>query len=259
MDIVDRLAGSLNDSMKELIKGFKHVAVAFSGGLDSSIMAFYSSRHTSPMLYVAGEDDSIDFRNARHASEVLSLPLFEIKLTEGIVKESLPRIIQTIKSTNPVLVSYKLPVYLVAEAAKEEVVFLGSGADELFGGYSRYERMSPEELVVNMQSDFEDLLREEIPLDERISHAFRKRFEYPFLSAGVVEAALDSPIELKVGQEGRKAVLRKVAERIGLPVEISERKKKAAQYGTGTIKLMRRIAKQDGMSISRYVEKCADF
>lgn len=259
MTIVDRLDSSLNESMKELTEGLQEVAVAFSGGLDSSIMAFYISRYTSLTLYVVGEDNSIDLRNARHASDVLNLPLVEVNLTENMVKESLPKIIHIIKSTNPVLVSYKLPEYLVAGAARENVVFLGHGADELFGGYSRYEQMAPEELVVNMQSDFEVLLREEVPLDERISYAFGKRFEYPFLSAGVVEVAMDSPIDIKIGEEGRKAVLRKVAERIGLPVEISERKKKAAQYGTGTIKLMRRIAKQDGMSISRYIEKLADF
>ena len=259
MDIIDRLAGSLNDSMEELTKGLRDGAVAFSGGLDSSIMASYVSRFFKPRLYVVGEDDSIDLRNARQASEVLDMRLVEIRLTEENLKESLPKIIQILKSTNPVLVSYKLPVYFVAGAAREKVVILGTGADELFGGYSRYERMSSEDLIVNMQSDLEALLREEIPMDERISLAFGKRFEYPFLSAGVIEAAMDSPTDLKVGKGGRKTILRKVAERIGLPEEISERKKKAAQYGTGTIKLMRRIAKKEGMSISRYLERFADF
>ncbi len=259
MDIVDRLSSSINESMKELTKGLQDVGVAFSGGLDSSFMAFYAFKHANPTLYVTGEDESIDLRNARHASRLLELPLVKIILTEEMVEEAIPEVVRIIRSTNPVLVSYKLPVYIVADAVKEDVLLLGVGADELFGGYSRYERMSPEELAVNMRSDFEALLRQEIPIDERISHVFGRRFEYPFLSAGVVETAMTSGVDLKVGKEGRKILLRKVAKEIGLPVEISERKKKAAQYGTGTIKLMRRIAKRDGMSISRYVEKFADF
>ncbi len=259
VDIVDRLTRSLDESIRDSVEGLSAVALAFSGGLDSSVMAFFSSKYSSPRLYVVGEEGSTDLLNAREASQVLDLPLVEIELTQDIVEESLPNVIQVIKTTNPVQVSYKLPEYFVAKVAKERTILFGHGADELFGGYSRYEGTSPEDLTTNMQSDLEKLLRDDLPLDERICRAFGKRFEYPFLSASVVEAAMECPLDLKVSDEGRKIVLRKVAKSVGFPEKMFTRKKKAAQYGTGTIRLIRRIAKKDGSSISRYIEKLADF
>ncbi len=258
-DIVDRLAHALDESLKTLVGEVSKVAVSFSGGLDSSIMASYASKYSSLKLYVVGAEDSPDVRNARQASSSLQFPLVEVELTEDNVRESLPEIVKTIESVNPVLISYKLPEYFVTRSASEETILLGNGADELFGGYSRYLQMKPKELAKSMATDLERLLRDEITMDERISRLHGKKFEYPFLTAGVVEVAMDIPLHLKVDGEGRKVVLREVAKRIGLPDEISARKKKAAQYGTGTVQLMRRIAKREGLSISRYVERLDNF
>jgi len=258
-EIVDRLAHALDESLKSLVGGVSTVAVSFSGGLDSSIMAFYASKYSSPKLYVVGAENSPDMRSARQASSSLQFPLVEVELTEDNVRESLPEIVRTVESINPVLISYKLPEYFVTRSASEETILLGNGADELFGGYSRYLGMKPKELAGSMATDLESLLRDEIPIDERISRLYGKNFGYPFLTADIVEVAMDSPLHLKVSKEGRKMVLREVAKRIGLPDEISARKKKAAQYGTGTIRLMKRIAKREGLSISHYVEKLVNF
>lgn len=257
--MVDQLASALDDSVKSLVTDLDEVAVAFSGGLDSSIVAFLAAMYLDPRLYVVGEDGSSDLESARRASGLLHLPLIEINLNEKNVEDSLPKIIRLIGSNHAVTVSYKLPEYFVAMQAREEVLLMGHGADELFGGYSRYERMPPEELGANMRADLDKVLREDVLMGERVSHFFGKRFEYPYLSARVVEIAMDSPVETMVGEKGRKIVLRDVARFMGLPEEITNRKKKAAQYGSGVIRLMRRIAKKDGLSISRYVETLADF
>ncbi len=258
-ELVDRLARALDESVERLVSGLDGIAVAFSGGLDSSITAFLSLKYSRPSLYVVGEEGSTDLENARTASGLLGLPLTEIHLNEDNVKESLPKVIALIGSKHPVTVSYKLPEYFVAMHAREKALLMGHGADELFGGYSRYKKMPPEELALSMQSDLEKLLGEDIPMGERVSDFFGKRFEYPFLSANVVEVALDAPVGMKVGEKGGKMILRDVARSMGLSEDISERRKKAAQYGSGIIQIMRRIAKQEGLSISRYVETLADF
>jgi asparagine synthase (glutamine-hydrolysing) len=222
-------------------------------------MAFAASKYSSPTLYVVGEDSSPDMLSARSAAAFLELPLVEIPLSETDVKEALPDIVGLVRSTNPVIISYKLPHFFVSRSAEEEVILIGSGADELFGGYSKYQKMDHGELTATMETDLERLLKVDIPIDNRIGQMFGKSFEYPFLSAAVMEIAMESPMELKVGKEGRKVVLRKVAEEFGLPLEISGRQKKAAQYGTGAMKIMRRIAKSEGLSISRYIEELDDF
>jgi asparagine synthase (glutamine-hydrolysing) len=253
--IAERLLSSLDGSVKDLTEMLDNVGISFSGGLDSSVMASLAARYVDPKLYVVGEEKSHDLLGARTASEVLGLPLSEFRLTEESVKEALPQVVDIIRSDNPVLVSYKLPEYLVCRVAKERTILLGTGADELFGGYSRYTKMKPGELRDAMESDFIDLLRNEIPMDSRIAGVFDRVFEYPYLSADVVEAAMDAPLDLKVSGEDRKVILREVARRLPLPEELWSREKKAAQYGSGTIKLMRRIAKSEGLSISRYLEE----
>lgn len=257
--IVDRLAGSLDKSVRKHTVSIDDVAIAFSGGLDSSLIACLASRYTKPVLYVVGEENSSDVIGARTSASILHLPLKEIILSDSGVEEALPGIVDVLRSTNPVLVSYKIPQFFVTRSAKEDVLLIGNGADELFGGYSKYERLDPGMVMEAMQSDLEKLLKIEMPIDNRMGHEFGRTFEYPFLSADVIEIAMEVPTNLKVGEEGRKTILRDVAKMFGLPAEISERKKKAAQYGTGAMKILRRIAKSEGLSVSQYIENLGDF
>lgn len=257
--MVEHLARSLDESVKALTREHKNIGISFSGGLDSSIMAYLAGKYTKPRLYVVGEESSSDIRNSRSASKALGLPLIEAHLTEDNVGDMIPEVVRITRTKNPVLVSYKLPEYLVSKVAEEKVLLLGNGADELFGGYSRYTKMRQGELVEAMESELNGLLIEELPMDNRIAKVSGKIFEYPFLSASVVEAAMDLPLEMKVKGEERKIALREVARRLLLPDEICARKKKAAQYGTGTVRLMRRVAKTQGMSISQYLEQLPSF
>jgi asparagine synthase (glutamine-hydrolysing) len=259
MEMIDRLANSLDDSVRGLTEGIEDIAISFSGGLDSSLMAFLAAKYSNPTLYVVGEETSSDVSGARTSARILELPLIETYLTESEVRNALPDLIDVIRSSNPVVVSYKLPQFFVSMSASEEVILIGNGADELFGGYSKYRKMGHEDKITAMHSDLEKLLKLEMPMDNRIGQKFSKSFEYPFLSAGVIEDAMESHIETEVEEEGNKAILRDVAKGFGLPLEISEREKKAAQYGTGAMKIMKKIAKSEGLSVSRYIEKLDDF
>jgi asparagine synthase (glutamine-hydrolysing) len=258
-EVIDRLANSLNDSVRGLTEGFDDIAISFSGGLDSSLMAFLASKYAKPTLYVVGEKTSSDVSGARTSARILGLTLIETLLSESDVRNALPDIVDLVRTSNPVVVSYKLPQFFVSSYAEEDMILIGNGADELFGGYSKYKKMSPEDMITAMHSDLEKLLKSEMPMDNRIGQKFSKSFEYPFLSAGVIEVAMESQMEMKVGEGGRKTILRDVAKRFGLPAEISEREKKAAQYGTGTMKIMKGIAKSKGLSVSRYIEELGDF
>lgn len=258
-EITGRLAGSLDESVRGHTASIDDVAIAFSGGLDSSLIACLASRYTKPVLYVVGEENSSDLIGARTSASILELPLKEIILSDSGVERALPSIVDVLRSTNSVLVSYKIPQFFVTMSAEEDVILIGNGADELFGGYSKYERLDPGMMMETMQSDLDKLLKTEMPMDNRMGHEFGKTFEYPFLSADVIEVAMEVPTGLKVGEEGRKTILRDAAKRFGLPAEISDRKKKAAQYGTGAIKILRRIAKAEGLSVSRYIENLGDF
>ena len=55
----------------------------------------------------------------------------------------------------------------------------------------------------------------------------------------------------------RKESLRKVAESIGQP-EVAAKKKKAAQYGSGAMNLLRRIARSEGKTVNDMIREWSD-
>ena len=54
--------------------------------------------------------------------------------------------------------------------------------------------------------------------------------------------------------DSRKMLLRQVARNLGYPF-IAEKRKKAAQYGSGTMDLVREVAKKKGITYSELVDQ----
>jgi asparagine synthase (glutamine-hydrolysing) len=92
-------------------------------------------------------------------------------------------------------------------------------------------------------------------MDYNIAEHFHKVLKTPYLDKAVVKSALQVPVEFKVNNGERKIILKKVAMELGLPVELVEKEKKAAQYSSGIIKELRRMAKQEGMAVNELIER----
>ena len=121
-------------------------------------------------------------------------------------------------------------------------MMLGQLADELFGGYAKYERAlvgrGPEAAASMMAADVRDcgvrgFLRDELACSRWVEPSF------PFADRRVAEFGLSLPVELKISAGVRKAVLREAAVRLGVPEVVAMRQKKAAQYSSGVLKLLR--------------------
>jgi asparagine synthase (glutamine-hydrolysing) len=230
----DVLLGKLRNATNATGK----VAVAFSGGLDSSVIAKIASENANVTLYTAGLRGCKDFGAAESAAKIIGLPLKLIELSKDEVKEAVPQLSQVISNDNRLIVSYLLPLWFVCKNCAETIVFSGQGADELFAGYAKYRNMEKERLECELRKDAEELRSKGIGLDRAIARHLNKRLITPFLSDDVFTFALALPLERKINIDGNKLVLRDVARLLGLG-EIAERKKRAAQYGSGTAKAMR--------------------
>jgi asparagine synthase (glutamine-hydrolysing) len=68
----------------------------------------------------------------------------------------------------------------------------------------------------------------------------------PFLDHALVSHALEIPADHKVRDGYRKYVLRKAAEKLGVPEEVAWRKKVAAQYGSNFDKAIDRLSRDEG-------------
>jgi len=222
-------------------------AISFSGGLDSSIVA-YLARHSVSAYYTVGTANSMDFKNAAAVAEHIGIEFERILIDEHTVEKYIKKLLQIEPNLSAVEASFELPLLIVAEYAKEENICTGQGADELFGGYAKY--LGSPEL---MQRDVEVLLKYTLPRERKIASLFGKRLITPYISEESIELAANMPYSCKISNGTRKWVLREAAMRAGVPDIIISREKKAAQYGSGTWKIIKKLAKRAGLSVDSYI------
>jgi asparagine synthase (glutamine-hydrolysing) len=222
------------------------VAVALSGGLDSSLIAHLAvgqlgkgmSHAVRGYVFSVG-GDTHDLRAAREAANLMGIRLKEIIVGQEEVEAAAAEMGRAVGITDRFTVSFELPLWFVAREAAEAQVLLGQGADELFGGYARYGKLEGEALREALSKDA-SALDQVVEREEKIAARFGKEFHYPYLDREVVDFAASLPPERKVGPAGRKLVLRKAALRAGLPEPLARKPKKAAQYGSGAWRAMKR-------------------
>jgi len=248
--------------------GTSGLAVAFSGGLDSTLLA---ARLDAP-LYAAGFPDSHDLGAARSAAALLGREVQVVELDHGWLVEAVPDVVRAIGRTNAMDVAIALPLLCLAERAAADGfdrLALGQGADELFGGYAKVARAPEDDRVRadTVRGARRELL-EGLPAQlERDVLALRfagVRPVTPLLHDRVVRAALRLPGECLVTDAGERKWALRLAAREWVPDRLAFREKKALQYGTLVSRELDRLARQAGFKrrmddhVSRYIESLAD-
>lgn len=227
--------------------------VLFSGGLDSSILALLASKYSDVILYTAGAEGSSDVEWARRVADKLGLELREYIFDIDDVEEAIPKVAFAIEEPNPMNLAIGIPFYFATKLAKEDGVktlLSGQGADELFGGYAKY-LQNP----LLMEKDLTELAEKNLARDDKIAMINGVEGRPPFLDLNVVRIALRTPLEYKIKDNLRKAILRETALELGLFKEVAYREKKACQYGSNSQKLLRKIARKEGVKLREFGEK----
>jgi asparagine synthase (glutamine-hydrolysing) len=236
------------------LEGKGDVAVAFSGGLDSSVVARLISEVAGVHLYVAGVGGSHDVRQATAAARSIGLPLDVLSMDASWVRERLALLVGLF-GPSPAVVPFEVPLLAVAEGCREKILATGQGADELFGGYHRYVGLGPGPLERALDADLEKLLLWGHPREEALVASRGRELLSPYLHPEVVEWARGQGVGLKVAGGERKVVLRAAASLLGLPETLVGRPKKAAQYGSGSLALLRSLAKEEGLRPGEYLSR----
>jgi asparagine synthase (glutamine-hydrolysing) len=256
----------LEQSVRRRVWGMKEIAVAFSGGLDSSVIAFLAKKCpvNVHLIHVSLENQA-ETEEAKKAADDLSLPLQVYLFREADVEKVVSRVVELIEEPDPVKTSIGVPFYWTAEKTAEagfKVLLAGQGADEFFGGYHRYVNAyllhGKEKVRKTMFDDVVRLHESDIERDVKICNFHDVELRLPFASYQIAEFALTLPTELKIERKAdslRKLVLRKVAENMGLPPSIAEKPKKAVQYATGINNALKKLAKKQKTIVTEYVNK----
>jgi asparagine synthase (glutamine-hydrolysing) len=260
---VEKLDTLLSEVVGTLSRGLFKVALGFSGGIDSSLLAYYLDREGVDVdLICVGMEGSTEFGAAELAADSLDLPISLESFTLSDVDQALDSVLWSIEEPDPMKVGVALPLYWAARRAAEsgsKIFFSGNGCDELFGGYHRH---------VKEYVERGDAVRETLFRDVVASHEVNYERDYkmcmdsgmelrlPFAHLDIIEFGLSLPLELKLPvDEGspRKRVLRVLAEKLGFPDEVAYRSKKAVQYSTGVNKVLKTMAKRSGKTFSSYL------
>jgi asparagine synthase (glutamine-hydrolysing) len=265
-EAAETLQKLLEKSVRIRVWGAREVAVAFSGGLDSSVVAFLTKKcKVDVRLVHVSLKDQAETEAAKKAADALNLPLQIYLFKELDVEKVVARVVELIEEPDPIKTSIGVPFYWTAEKAAEagfKVLLAGQGADELFGGYQRYinEYMQHGEDAVR-KTMFDDVVRvheSNLERDVKICRFHDVELRLPFASYKLAEFALALPTELKIERHAgslRKLVLRKAAADMGLPLSIVEKPKKAVQYSTGINRALKKLAKQHGTTVAEYVNR----
>jgi len=219
--------------------------VALSGGVDSALVAALAQRE----CVAVGLEGSHDLKRAKVAGESLGLPCTFVTIREEEIAEALPIVVRTIPEKNPVNAGIALTLYFVARWAGEHGyrrIITGQGADELFGGYSRY--LITETLEEDLVRDFAGL-EAQVRRDQAVAALHGAYFSMPYMDFRVVRAARAIPAAEKVQDGRRKIPLRTVAER-HIPPDLAGYEKKAMQYGSGVWDTLRKLARKNGYKTS---------
>ncbi len=244
IDALERAVRTASEAVRE---DDRDIAVAFSGGVDSALVA----ELLDAPLYVVGFPDSHDVAAARTAADAMGRDLTVVDLEPADLERAVPEVARAIGRTNAMDVQIALPLYLVGERVAADgfdALAVGQGADELFGGYEKVVHLDHRvdaETVRGAVREGIGSLPEQLPRDVLTIEATGLEPVAPLLHDAVVAAALRLPDDLLADEDERKRGFRRVAARY-LPAEVANRDKKAVQYGSLVARELDRLARQAG-------------
>lgn len=262
---VSKIDKLLKLSVSKRVEGLYEVGVIFSGGLDSSYLALLLGEISENIglkitLYAVGKEGSHDLEAAKYAAKFLNLDLKICEVTEDMVRDALPSVVNAIGDDNLMKVGVGLTTYFATKMVAEDgikVAISGQGADELFGGYKRYLKSFVDDtLNYDIREDMSNMYHVNLERDDACSMLNGVELRLPFLDKNLVELVLniqDNKKIVSMHDDMRKSILRKLAFEEGLDYEIAYRPKKAAQYGTGIDKILRKKILKD-TSLSEFLE-----
>jgi asparagine synthase (glutamine-hydrolysing) len=254
IDLLIALRQALYDAVSENISEIPKVAVAFSGGVDSSLLAKICHHHLGKqvMLVTIGFSGSHDINFSKSMASKMGIDHKVYEINYGDFEENLQRVRQAISCENTSHIENCIAYFYICRLAKQNhlnVVLSANGCDELFCGYDRYRsayRGGEAEISTLMDNNIanEFALIEEIKI---VAAQLGVQVRQPFLSQRFIEFAKTIPIEQKIkGPDDmiRKHILRQMALALGVPEGSAMKPKKALQYGSSIHKYFKEIERR---------------
>lgn len=207
--------------------------LAYSGGLDSTILAFLGKGKVK--AYTVGSANSRDIRNTKVGHSVIGIQTVEIP-TEVL---DLEKYISILREIDPSIsrrdIGYEMVLAIILDNIPGDFLITGQGADELFYGYHRL----AEDPELSNQWHINKLIRQTLPRENAIADFFGKKLVTPYLDSGIGQILEKASRDDHFSGETNKAILRFAGLELGVPEPLLEVRKTAAQYGSGIMKKLK--------------------
>lgn len=239
-DMNTELLHKMQNAIKNTILA-KKFGIAFSGGVDSSLLAkICSDLGYDITLLTIGFRDSHDIVFSKKISKMLDLPHKTFEITFDTFDDISNKIRQKINTDNLSWNENCIAFYHVSKLAKSltlDTVATANGIDELFCGYNGYR-----DAVKEGDKAITELMNKKIENElnmmkavNTVSSEFNVKILQPFLNQDFIHYAKKIPVSEKIKNHDdliRKHIIRKLALEIGVPEESANKRKKALQYGS---------------------------
>lgn len=234
---MEDISKKLYNILKESCESCKSNQIALSGGLDSSIIAYFlKERKPKSIAIIAKDFVASDLTYSQRASREFNIHLTINQVSTTDILNAIEETIKILKNFNDIEIRNNVVMYLAIKWVKDQNrsgIITGDGADELFAGYNFLINKSEEELEKEIKRVCSIM---HFPTYE-IGKALGITVESPFLNENVIEFAKTIPSNLKVRDEKTKKygkwILRKTFEK-NIPMQIAWREKSPMQDGSGT-------------------------
>ncbi|KJH42632.1 asparagine synthase [Dictyocaulus viviparus] len=284
----------LLDAVRSMIpQGVERLAVAFSGGVDSLLIAialhkvcqFNQSIDLINVAFIRDSEESslindrlrgitgMHHLRSRYCDRRWRLILVDVTKDEleanrsfiakaaapanSVLDESIACVLWfALRGTGKDFDSHEnLKQYIRSDA---HIYFVGSGADELFGGYARHRKRFQcdglDSLVEECENELHRYGYRNGGRDARVAVMLMRKLRAPFLHDSFVAWANTLPMELKCDLTlprgiGEKLIVRQVLAQLGAPHTAP---KQAMQFGSGFVK-MQDDKTLKGSSLSRHL------
>jgi len=235
-----QLLSEMESAVKETISD-KKIGVAFSGGVDSTLLAkLVKDMGYDVHLLTIGFQDSHDINFAKEVNQLLNLPHSISEINPEKFKEVSQKINQIIKSENLSWNENSIAFHYVAELAQKndlKTVVTANGIDELFCGYNSYR-----EAIEKGEGEVTRMMDEKLKNEgdmmiaiNKVTVEFGVKMVQPFLSPSFVDYSKKILVSEKIhGPDDmqRKHPIRELAMDYGVPEIAARKQKKALQYGS---------------------------
>ena len=244
------LINALFATVYEKLRGINRIGIAFSGGIDSTLLAMIcKNMNINTSLLTVGFPDSHDIEFSKSISHKINMNHKFLEINRDDFATFSKKIKTQISCRNLSHIENCIAFSYIAQLASKNnlgVVLTANGFDELFCGYNNF-RYIFNQGIDTINKTIELKILNELELINEIRQAVEKyhvSILQPFLSKGFISIAMKFPIYNKMVSYDdvlRKHIIRKIALSFDVPPEVIISRKKALQYGSLIHKNYKRI------------------